>query len=76
MKQSEQDWVSIPHGRSDHAQSTPCWNEGSTLCNMCCIIFVIKHDPEIPRKILYERARDCLKSGRHLSMLSVDCFLG
>lgn len=43
---------------------------------MCCIIFVIKHDAEISRKILYERARDCLKSRRHMSVLSVDCFLG
>lgn len=42
---------------------------------MCCRIFVIKHDPEISRKILYERARDCLKPSRHLSMLYVDCFL-
>lgn len=43
---------------------------------MCCRIFVFKHDPEIPRKILYERAKDCLKPRRHLSMLSVDYFLG
>lgn len=37
---------------------------------MLQIFFVIKHDPEISRKILYERARDCLKPRGHLSMLS------
>lgn len=42
---------------------------------MCYRIFVIKHHPEISRRILYERARDCLKARSHLSMLCVDCSL-
>lgn len=42
---------------------------------MCYRIFVIKHHPEISRRILYERARDCLKARSHLSMLYVDCSL-
>lgn len=41
---------------------------------MCYRIFVIKHDPEISGKILYERARDCLKARSHLSVLYVVCF--
>jgi len=42
---------------------------------MCYRIFVNKHDLEILRKILYDRAKDCLKARSHLSMLYVDCFL-
>lgn len=41
---------------------------------MCYRIFVTKHDPEISGKILYERARDCLKAKNHLSVLYVVCF--